>query len=622
MNKDLRIKICSFMLAAVLSFFGTAYSVSLIASAATFTSWDDVGEDAIALKNAYVEYVKSFGSGDIGEVIGKGVDIPISWLKTLSDGALAISPVDDVYYFLKNNVLCGAVGHRSGGGSGRSGLTRGKCAVCGNTYSNCTCDYFTFDGDLIDVSPEVSGKFIKNVADYWSNYYKPHENAKQFVWSYQTRGSTKSSPYGIGTPDCPLYVDSYGGWGKKNWSCFYIMFFYKDDDLGYTYYSDTYYSFDSVKKDGGVLFVPHWYSLSSGKRLDSISDGYTWNINNRPFLSIYTIKSGSNTIPYIACFSSYEDYMSGSNGYEFVGNLGSFKMISADYKNKADLTDLRKNVSFTPNTNKNDDWGYICSSEPFQLYGTQTSIDYTKIPDNYTITINGDNIYNYPITDPTNGKSTTINNYITNNYIMGGDDSGGSGGGDTTNNIWNIDFPDFIANITTSIETAFTNVFVADVDVINNYNTELQDTFNKKLPFVNDFGDIFKSLFVDIVDDNFVYAGNIKPSYSPPDSSSPDPGGTAEAAGTSGTVRDEDIIYPKWTINLSFFGKDMKLTILDFSMYAEPLSYVRLIACVFIYVVYFVNLMKYLPTLIGNVMDMGSGVYTAVNPPKKSKGDD
>ena len=138
---------------------------------------------------------------------------------------------------------------------------------------------------------------------------------------------------------------------------------------------------------------------------------------------------------------------------------------------------------------------------------------------------------------------------------------------------------------------------------------------------MNDFGDIFKSLFVDIVDNNFVYAGDIKPSYSSP-GSDPDSRGTAEASGSSGSVREESIIYPKWTIDLSFFGKEMELTILDFSMYAEPLSYVRLIVCVFIYAVYFVNLMKYLPTLIGGVIDMGTGVYSTVNPPKKEKGGD
>lgn len=602
MSKTLRIRIFSFVLAAVLSFFGTAYSVSLIASAASFTSWDDVGADAIALKNAYVEYVKSFGSGDIGEVIGKGVDIPISWLKTLSDGALAISPVDDLYYYLYNGVLQYDDNreHRSGGGGGRR------------------------RGEAKEIQPDITAEYAKKVKDYWSDYYKPHENAQQFVWSYQTRGCTSAAPYCLST-DVPVYLDDGSGWGGKQWSGIYVLPFLKDDDGSSTFYGKNYGHFSSHRDEDGNLYLDYEVLvLSTGDSVflgnKAIKNSWSWNTKTQKFI-VYNFSDTGNAL--VRSYSDYVDYVNSINSSRIINwaVAAISNMVSFDFsQNDVPIKTLWGNVSFTPDTNKNDDWGFICSSEPFQLYGTQTSIDYNKIPDNYTITINGDNIYNYPITDPTNGKSATINNYITNNYILG-DDSGGGSGGDTTNNVWNIDFPDFITNITTSIETAITNVFVADVDVINNYNSELQDTFNKKLPFVNDFGDIFKSLFVDIVDNNFVYAGDIKPSYSSP-GSEPDSGGTAEASGSSGSVREESIIYPKWTIDLSFFGKEMELTILDFSMYAEPLSYVRLIVCVFIYAVYFVNLMKYLPTLIGGVIDMGTGVYSTVNPPKKEKGGD
>lgn len=64
------------------------------------------------------------------------------------------------------------------------------------------------------------------------------------------------------------------------------------------------------------------------------------------------------------------------------------------------------------------------------------------------------------------------------------------------------------------------------------------------------------------------------------------------------------------------------MTILDFSMYAEPLYYVRIIACIFIYLIYFVNLMKYLPTLIGNVADMSGMVSSYANPSKPKSGGD
>ena len=592
MSKDLRIRIFSFVLAAVLAFFGTAYNFTVIAFAANPESWEDAGEDAIKLRDAYAKILAEAGDGDfIGAAVKSGVDLPIAWLTTLKDGALAISPVDDLYYYFSDGKLVYDDNreHRTGGGGGRR------------------------HGEATEIQPEVPASFVKQVKDYWSDYYKPHENAQQFTWSYQSRNFTASSPYSLGI-DCPVYMDTHGNWGGKNWDDFYCMLFYTDDSLG-AYYSSRYFHFSSLRENDKVYLVFESYDLDSGKLVSS--SNIPWSVNSYPYRGLYHMSTNANSV-FISLFFSYSDYLSDkSAGGTDSFSLGS--MISDTYvKSSSSLFAMRKSVTFTPNTNKNDDWGFLCSSEPFELFANQSGIDYDKLPDNYTITIQGDNIYNYPITDPSNGNSTTINNYITNNYIMG-DDSGGGSGGDTTNNVWNIDFPDFIANITTSIETAFTNVFVADVDVINNYNTELQDTFNQKLPFVNDFGDIFKSLFVDIVDNNFVYAGNIKPSYSSPGSGTdtPDPGGTAEASGSDSTIREEDIIYPKWTMDLTFFGKRMKLTILDFSMYAEPLSYVRLIVCVFIYVVYFVNLMKYLPTLIGGVLDMGSGVYSAVSPPRK-----
>lgn len=591
MSKDLRIRIFSFVLAAVLSFFGTAYSFTVIAFAANPKSWEDAGEDAIKLRDAYANILAEAGDGDfIGAAVKSGVDLPIAWLTTFKDGALAISPVDDLYYYFSDGKLVYDDNreHRSGGGGGRR------------------------HGEATEIQPEVPASFVKQVKDYWSDYYKPHENAQQFIFSYQSLNSTSCSPYDIGRA-CPVYMDTHGNWGGKNWDDFYCMLFYTDDSLG-TYYSARYFHFSPSRQANGVHLIVDSYDLESGSLV--YSNDLLWGIESTPYRGLFSYKDDTNEV-FVTSFRSYSDYCSNnSSGGNYI-KFGS--MISDTYvKSSSSLYAMRKSVNFTPDTNKNDDWGFLCSSEPFELFANQTNIDYDKLPDNYTITIQGDNIYNYPITDPSNGNSTTINNYITNNYIMG-DDSGGGSGGDTTNNIWNIDFPDFIANITTSIETAFTNVFVADVDVINNYNTELQDTFNQKLPFVSDFGDIFKSLFVDIVDNNFVYAGNIKPSYSSPGSGddSPDPGGTAESSGSDSSVREEDIIYPKWTMDLTFFGKRMKLTILDFSMYAEPLSYVRLIVCVFIYAVYFVNLMKYLPTLIGGVLDMGSGVYSAVSPPRK-----
>ena len=70
---------------------------------------------------------------------------------------------------------------------------------------------------------------------------------------------------------------------------------------------------------------------------------------------------------------------------------------------------------------------------------------------------------------------------------------------------------------------------------------------------------------------------------------------------------DEDV-YPKWELNVEFFGQKMTLILLDFSTFKEVLPYVRLIIMAFVYVVYIYNFVHYLPSLIGNLISMGGNV--------------
>ncbi len=66
-------------------------------------------------------------------------------------------------------------------------------------------------------------------------------------------------------------------------------------------------------------------------------------------------------------------------------------------------------------------------------------VEPTKIPDNIAITY-GDNLYDYSVTNTETGDTTTMNEYIPNNYIInvGGSGEGGgsgSGGGTTSGNV-------------------------------------------------------------------------------------------------------------------------------------------------------------------------------------------
>ena len=84
------------------------------------------------------------------------------------------------------------------------------------------------------------------------------------------------------------------------------------------------------------------------------------------------------------------------------------------------------------------DRGLFVSSTPIDF--TYRDIDTTKIPANQIITINGDTIYNYTITNPETGDSSKFGDYITNNYTYitnnyGGSESGGSSGSGVSGNV-------------------------------------------------------------------------------------------------------------------------------------------------------------------------------------------
>lgn len=383
---------------------------------AAATSWDDVSADAIALKNAYIDYFKSLSSGDFGDVLGSAVDIPISWLKTMSDGALAISPVDDLYYYLKDGVLQYEDNreHRSGGGGGRR------------------------RGEATDIKPELPVSTVKQINDYWSEYYKPHENASQYIWSYQSNESDvgKDALY-IFMPNIPVYVNN--NWGnKKDWlgGVYVLPFFQDDDNTNGTLYSNRYAYFHTSgsTKEGNLRLVLDLFDLSSNNVVFSWS--WDWNIATYPTASSYF----QNLRTYCPLFfKSHADYLSKSSAF-YVSGRGELDygvFFGGKYARVGILENLLKTSSFTPNTNKNDDWGYIMSSEPFELYANQSQIDYDQIPDNYTITINGDTIYDYDITNPDTGDHGTVNYYITNNYTLpengSKDDSKDDSGSGTVN---------------------------------------------------------------------------------------------------------------------------------------------------------------------------------------------
>lgn len=293
------------------------------------------------------------------------------------------------------------------------------------------------DGDGISVSGtgdvQVTGSsFKKNVVSPWADYYKPMPTTTQYKYSYQSLELTESSPYTL-SPAVPVYTSAYGSWGKKNWSGVYILAFLEDDDQSFnSFYGDRYFHFySSIAEDHSVTLHRDVYSLEDNSLISSTD--IKWAIDKYPYVGFNF--SSSNTNAGLSRYTSYSNYMSyTTDGTAFASaSFFSGSMIASDYSsNDSSPLDLRKSVTFTPDTNEYDDWGFYLSSEPFYLFVNQQSIDFDKIPDNYTITINGDTIYDYSITNPDTGDTSTINEYVTNNYTYitnnNGSDSGSSSG--------------------------------------------------------------------------------------------------------------------------------------------------------------------------------------------------
>ena len=317
----------------------------------------------------------------------------------------------------------------------------------GHTLSDVIQYCYHSDGDGVSVSDsgdvQITGKKFKQMVDYWSDYYIPKDNIDQFTYSYQDAANKQGKGnYYRFTPHAPVYVDTAGSstaWGNHGWSggAYYLPFL-SDDDKG-DYYSEKYYHIYSTRDDGTLKICIDTYLLKDNSLADSKS--YNWdtarmNVGLAFFDNAY----------YLQFYKSYFDYKSNTDPYSNIyfssalstGLVTSGVSITPQYF----LQNLTGYTTFTPDTDTADDYGFIISSSPFELWFNQTEIDTSKIPDDYVITLNGDTFYDYTITNTT-GDTTTINKYVTNNYYIPetdkkDDDQGGSSGDVTVSGDVNV----------------------------------------------------------------------------------------------------------------------------------------------------------------------------------------
>lgn len=269
---------------------------------------------------------------------------------------------------------------------------------------------------------QITGKAFKDVVADYNSRYSPMDNPEQFIWSYNSDNSVTKTKQDRSQrfyffPQVPVYAGSSGTWGNQKWTDFYLIGFAIDDISG-VYYGKYYVHVYTKNENGSVSLITDYYSLSDGS-LYQTKKG-TWDIGNYPYLSMH-YATGSSMFSFRGYKSASAYYGDVTSSWKTIVTSNVAMPLSAsDNSGTLEFTKCVALPSFTPDTNKSDDYGFICSSKPFELFANQTGIDFQKIPDNYIITINGDTIYNYPITDPSTGNSTTINKFIINNYIIPG----------------------------------------------------------------------------------------------------------------------------------------------------------------------------------------------------------
>lgn len=395
---------------------------SMASPAYAVTSWSDVADDAIAVRDAYFTYWFSHKSS-FGDYLKQASDIPVSWLKFVDSFGWVISPVDDLYYYLNDSKdLMVAAG--GGGGHSRTPLHGGGgyCRTCRKPSDECTCEFFESEADGFD--PVINGSDLKQIYTDYSLMYAPMPTPSQYLYNYQSAtGEKQTAGYHEFAPYVPLWrsglgfgadIGSKGGWKKD---CYVLPYIY-DDDVGSTYYYSGYWHFTiEVDESYKATYSCDFVSLLGDE------DSTQCHLTKSHEYMAYALKVVSGA--WLYCYTSDTYYVQGSlNMNSGQGTVVNAPAVKTTYAVSGKLSDLVKQnfgnmlraSTFTPATNKTDDWGYIMSETPFELFKDQTSIDFSRIPNNYTITINGDTIYDYSITNPDTGDSTTIKKYVDDDY--------------------------------------------------------------------------------------------------------------------------------------------------------------------------------------------------------------
>lgn len=383
-----------------------------------FEDYASLPQDFKDLCNAYINYFKSVGSFTVS--FSDMTQIPKSWFKVLGDGVFALSPVDDVIYYLSDGQLM--VSNRHGGGGGHHRAEETLPVVSSSDFKSIVDDrkniykYFP-TGDIAVAS-------LKNDVLYSSSDYDKKRNYSYFTF---------------------LADKNFFGFADLH-ECYVVPFVWSEVE-GY-YFSPYSYklSLDMTSNDGHGNSAITDIVISKTENLGSVpsDDDFNdyWKLSSHSLPSSSSVFDFLQSYPY-AClygygwthmpFYTYSNYL-GHDVYKYDPN--DLEFFGMNFKSSSGLTTSHPGGIFSfasgytgPAADLTKDFGFFVSKSPFGMGGFAADIDTQRIPDNYYITVGGDTIYDYTITNPSTGQGDTINNYVTNNYtFIDSGDGGGSGG--------------------------------------------------------------------------------------------------------------------------------------------------------------------------------------------------
>ena len=425
MKKVFSVLLCVFSVLVFSSsalFSGSAYAVT------SPITWDDVSEDVIALRDSYYKLWSE--SSNFSEFFKNASDIPVKWVTTLADGTAALSPFNGFLFSKTEEVH--KVEYTGPSRKFKKMIDNGEITPEKPVISSDDLS-LKIDEKNQDISPKSPNMFVnsyRNDTNYFYNYPTSSYNAYAVavtLFQDPSKKSTLTDLYCV-----PFYRSEDGIYYFQEYQLHFYFVPVEDTESGfdialrvdtYKYNADFGYVYDD--SISGVIFQEHngdvfqvrflgtsYYSTSSPSfQLVSTPAAY----NNKTNTS-YRVPFGSLGKYYTPDKSESLDISYSSSSTTTVGSLGFSK-------------------SYQKNPNLNNDIGFFCSSE---MISCHYSCDTSKIPSGQMVTINGDTIYNYTITNPETGDSSKFGDYITNNYTYitnnyGEGESGGSGSGASGN---------------------------------------------------------------------------------------------------------------------------------------------------------------------------------------------